>query len=1669
MAKIRRIVRKLPATGPKPFEDQLWPIYVALVLFGGFLMGVALYYAYAEPRPGAVRSIVPFLCLPLIPVLIGSLMALLYFVNTRAMRRGVQLAMVLSVIVHFFLFMWMHMLAMPGGVAQKPKTGKAKTPEKTIELVLEELPLPAPQEQQRDFEKPVETPTPLEPSQEIEKQPPQPEPVKLVETPQPTPQETKTPSPVPASTERAATGETAPRFSESPSLLSKQQSRAAPTTNRSADAPQVAAQSQPSEMRPDVTVAKQAPAAPALAPARDVATTTQPQTTPQAAKRSEQATPTTEVASAPKVERKTPNQQLTPAALAQVETPSTTKASETSDLTPRTISPDKRATASPTIAQNDRKPPEETPQEVKSQTQKRATETQQLPTLAQAAESVPVSRPRETARPHIASTAASEATSNTPQQASTNDSSQPANTSIAKTSPASGSTSTPATPRPAGAPATTASPGAVARRNSNNAAPSDSPRLTHATSPGRQSTKPGLASSTQASVANPAAAAVGSSGEPSPTGVAVRKQETDSPESAPAVGAASLATVTGTASTSPAAVATGKRPSAENAPTLAQQDRAAGQGRSNSKQALNVASTADTDTSNVGAQMAGEATALGPSSSQIARQPSNTPGATTSRQPLATESLTPTTQVASSGAQRASVGSSPTLNPSNTPTASPARATRTAEVAASPGKVETPSLATTATGTGDPSAQPARLAVTKSLAGTAGVGQSPNLDRSLPAADSASLVASGSARREAATQNTPPGPALAPSGSAMAGRSLASNNAPSASLKAETLDHATESGAAQVATVDATAGAALQKQSSNAAPGPISAAVGQVEVDLGPTQIVADSGSSSRASGGGQPTINAQTQSTQLARRAIGGSAAASLATDKVAEVPVAPAGTGGGAPKSLDVNTEATTIARTQAGGQAAVSGGPAAASQQGPATEVSVASLVGNAAPARNQNQAPGGAPRAAGEPTVSDQAAAARAPGRTSGGAPQLAVGGPVVAETTNMPQGSGGQPAAGGAMQPGATSVAKSSESGGGATASATGELAAPSSGGTLAAAEVGRAEATETSPGAPTAGGGQSARTRRTSTGPALAATTVADVPTNRGDNSSGGSSDGTPVASAGVEVAKQSGGNTTNGAMPAVAVGDVQVAGATQPGTASGQRAAGGSTASEAPVAAAGNGAGSPGRRASTIALAGGSAAAAQIDQSGTQLASASGASSPSGMERGQLTRQEVTGAIPVNVSAEEGPGGLGSEVAMDVGINSRRASSESMDVQIKESRFIRQKSGGNLDINTSAIVSTEGFRRRGPDSRGSGTGSLGPQTEQSVELGLVYLQRHQLPDGSWSLQGHDRRQRVELSSDTAATALAVLSFQGAGYSHREHKYKDVVASGLQYLIKNQRASGDLFVRADDASNASAWMYSHALATLALCEAYGMTGDPDLREPAQKAIDFIVASQSKELGGWRYRPREMSDTSVTGWMMMALKSGEYANLTVPAQTYAGVRKWLDISDGGQGKEYLFRYDPNAPDTAERRHGRVTSKTMTSVGLLMRLYLGWEKNGPEMQRGADFLLQNPPHVGTVPLDETSIVKAQRDTYYWYYTTQVMWHIDGETNGPYSTRWLNQMHPLLLRTQIQEGAQAGSWDPLRPEPDRWGLHAGRLYVTTMNLLSLEVKYRYLPIYGTESGSR
>ena len=367
---------------------------------------------------------------------------------------------------------------------------------------------------------------------------------------------------------------------------------------------------------------------------------------------------------------------------------------------------------------------------------------------------------------------------------------------------------------------------------------------------------------------------------------------------------------------------------------------------------------------------------------------------------------------------------------------------------------------------------------------------------------------------------------------------------------------------------------------------------------------------------------------------------------------------------------------------------------------------------------------------------------------------------------------------------------------------------------------------------------------------------------------------------------------------------------------------------------------------------------------------------------------------------------------------------------------LIRRNVPGISDIQTDRISAA--FSMRTPEARREAVEELGgtEQSEAAVERGLEWLAAHQYAAGNWSIHSmhctdHDCEAHGTYDADPAATGLALLAFLGAGNTHKSGQYQSEVRRGIDWLLSNQKSNGDLF----GAQAEFARFYSHGIAAIALCEAYGMTKDPDLRGPAQNALGYIVDSQHPNFGGWRYQPKFESDTSVSGWQLMALKSGQMAGLTIPQSAYAGVEKWLGKVESSENPG-RFSYHPT----------KEVTETMTAEGLLMRQYLGADRNDSALLAGASFLRQRLPK------------ENARNVYYWYYATQVMFHLQGD----HWSEWNASLRDMLVDSQKKGGHTRGSWDPRSPSKDTWGQSGGRHYVTCLNLLMLEVYYRHLPLY-------
>jgi len=349
----------------------------------------------------------------------------------------------------------------------------------------------------------------------------------------------------------------------------------------------------------------------------------------------------------------------------------------------------------------------------------------------------------------------------------------------------------------------------------------------------------------------------------------------------------------------------------------------------------------------------------------------------------------------------------------------------------------------------------------------------------------------------------------------------------------------------------------------------------------------------------------------------------------------------------------------------------------------------------------------------------------------------------------------------------------------------------------------------------------------------------------------------------------------------------------------------------------------------------------------------------------------------------------------------------------------------------------------------------------------LKWLARHQSSDGSWSADRFNEQCAGGACSGPGAdsatagvTGLALLAFLGAGYTHlskdefpdpamptRSLKFGDVCKKAVRWLTDHQDAEGCFGDRGDK------HMYNHAIAALAMSEAYGMTLAPVLKAPAQNGIDFLVAAQNPGKG-WRYRATcGDNDTSVTGWAVMALKSAEMAELAFPHRSYDDAIAWLnEVTESGS---YATGYTAKSQGKTIIR-GRNESfdghPTMSAISVMSRIFVNRNKREPAL-KAVQLIAADPPKWGA---------GSSTDFYYWYYAALALFQYDGP-DGAMWKKWNEPMKNALVPNQKtgKDGCENGSWDP---KDERWGCEGGRVYTTAIGALTLEVYYRYQNVFGT-----
>ena len=346
--------------------------------------------------------------------------------------------------------------------------------------------------------------------------------------------------------------------------------------------------------------------------------------------------------------------------------------------------------------------------------------------------------------------------------------------------------------------------------------------------------------------------------------------------------------------------------------------------------------------------------------------------------------------------------------------------------------------------------------------------------------------------------------------------------------------------------------------------------------------------------------------------------------------------------------------------------------------------------------------------------------------------------------------------------------------------------------------------------------------------------------------------------------------------------------------------------------------------------------------------------------------------------------------------------------------------------------------------------GKHDPATKGGIRLGLNWLRDHQDEDGRWDADDFAKHDAGEARAagpgnpihDVGLTGLALLAFLGDGSTMSSGPHREVVRDAVGWLVTQQGDDG-LF-----GTNASHdYIYDHAIATLAMVEAYGLSAAQDLRPHAQKGIDYLERHRNPHMV-WRYQPRGGdNDTSITGWATLACKAAQDFKLQINPETLDLCAAWLEeVTDPATGVcGYTKRGESSSrhPGDHVTRYPPKRGAAMTAVGLMCRFFLGQTpKEHPVMNRAADTILSKPPR-----WDEED---GSIDHYYWYYGTYALYQMGGD----HWKTWAKHMTTAVVQTQRTEGDLAGSWDPVGV----WGQDGGRVYSTAMMTLTLEVYYRY-----------
>ncbi len=309
--------------------------------------------------------------------------------------------------------------------------------------------------------------------------------------------------------------------------------------------------------------------------------------------------------------------------------------------------------------------------------------------------------------------------------------------------------------------------------------------------------------------------------------------------------------------------------------------------------------------------------------------------------------------------------------------------------------------------------------------------------------------------------------------------------------------------------------------------------------------------------------------------------------------------------------------------------------------------------------------------------------------------------------------------------------------------------------------------------------------------------------------------------------------------------------------------------------------------------------------------------------------------------------------------------------------------------------------------------------TKKATAKALEWLKDRQNTDGSFSDGPY--------AHNTAITAYAMLAFMSQGHLPNQGQYGPEVAKAARFLVASQRDDG--YMVGARGGN----MYCHAMATLALAELYGQTGDETLKAHVKKAADLIIKCQSPN-GGWRYEPQPTgSDISVTIMQVMALRAAKNSGMAVPDQTMKKAVEYINSCYRAQTGGFCYMPGAGAPGFAR-----------TAAGACV-LYLTGEYKDDRLTKLREEKKPNP-----IDYLHKNFDSPLHFYYGHYYAAHAMHQVGGK-------RW-EDWYARLVRYFVTSRSQHadGSWSTTNRR------EVGPVYQTSIAVIVLSVPAHYLPVF-------